>query len=123
MADFSQSITDYYTKISRERQNARTFRKILRSNISRISPSSCFSLAASNIAGTSIELNRDYLEQAYNYQNTLKKIIEEKSKSANLLQTLAGAPGTISVKDIPQFVYSAPAFSKYIPRVILDLSY
>ena len=63
------------------------------------------------------------MEQAYNYQNVIKKIIEEKTKSSNtLLMALSGQAGTISAKDIPEFVYEAPSFLKYLPRVILDLS-
>jgi ABC-type transport system involved in multi-copper enzyme maturation permease subunit len=66
-------------KVNRERWNKQDVQEKLAYAISRISPSASFSFAASNFAGTSLDLVRDYREQAENYQKAFAKFQIAKS--------------------------------------------
>ncbi|HOI28577.1 MAG TPA: ABC transporter permease subunit [Melioribacteraceae bacterium] len=66
-------------KLNRERINRQEIQKNLALNISRISPGACFSLASASLAGTSLDLIKNYRDQANSYQKKFAEFQKEKT--------------------------------------------
>jgi ABC-type transport system involved in multi-copper enzyme maturation permease subunit len=74
-----EQMRTFTEKVNLERWNKQNVQERFVYAISRISPSASFSFAASYFAGTSLDLVRDYREQAENYQKAFAKFQIAKS--------------------------------------------
>jgi ABC-type transport system involved in multi-copper enzyme maturation permease subunit len=122
--EMTNNINVYADKLNEERTNKQNVQKGFALGISRISPSACFSLAASNIAGTSLNLVDEYMSQAKNYRNVYKNFQNEKIKAegGNAFNFFgAQNKNKIDVKELPQFVFVSPSFSNYFSKSLVDL--
>jgi len=123
----AQKMKEFTQKINEERSNRQAVQQNLAFNISRISPSACFSLAATNIAGTSLGLINDFMEQATAYQDVFKKFQEAKTGAAGgggiviITRSNDEKEKNIDPKELPQFKYNPPDFGKALGKSIIDL--
>jgi ABC-type transport system involved in multi-copper enzyme maturation permease subunit len=113
-------------KLNEERSNRQTVQQNLAFGISRVSPSACFSLGATNMAGTSLQLINEFTEQAVAYQAIYKKFQMEKTGSATgggLMITVRSGEEEkkINPKELPQFTYNPPEFNKVLGKSIIDI--
>lgn len=125
----SSKKTKVYTdQLNEERNNRQSVQQDLAFGISRISPSACFSLAATNMAGTSLGLINDFLKQAVSYQDVFKKFQMNKTGATSggavmiSMRSSDGEEKKIDPKELPQFTYNPPEFNKVIGKSIIDLA-
>lgn len=118
---------EYGNKLNEERANRQKIQQGLAFGISRISPSACFSLAATNIAGTSLQLINDFMNQAVAYQDVFKKFQMNKTG-----QTTGGAfmismrisgqeEKKIDPKELPQFKFIPESIGAALAGSIADI--
>jgi ABC-type transport system involved in multi-copper enzyme maturation permease subunit len=115
-------------KLNEERQNKLNSQAELALSISRISPASSFSLAASNLAGTSLDLGRSYQEQAKNYQKNYGDFQREKSGGSSgggmMLMMIRddGEPPSIDPSELPVFAFKQPRIASVFEESAIDLT-
>jgi ABC-type transport system involved in multi-copper enzyme maturation permease subunit len=115
-------------KLEEERQNKLNRQAELALSISRISPASSFSLAASNLAGTSLDLGKSYQEQAKNYQRIYGDFQREKSGGSSggrmiLMMIRDGdEQPSIDPSELPIFTFEPPRFAAVIAESAIDLT-
>jgi ABC-type transport system involved in multi-copper enzyme maturation permease subunit len=134
---FMQEIGDSRTKrmeelssrLNEERENRQAVQEALAFGIARISPSACFSLAAANLAGTSLALKAHYLNAAREYQRSYAKFILDKTginPGGGMVFRMTTdndqKPKAIDPQDLPRFDYHAPTLADVLPSAMLDLA-
>lgn len=114
-------------KLNEQRRNAQEVQENLATNISRVSPASCFTLAATNLAGTSLELVRNYRDQANAYQQKFADFQREKEGmttggSFMFIMRKVGdeEPEEIDPSELPEFVYQPPTLAETISLTLPD---
>lgn len=123
----SKKQKEYNDKLNEERSNRQSVQQDLAFGISRISPSACFSLAATNLAGTSLSLINEFMAQSVNYQDIFKKFQVSKTGASSgggmmiSVRSSGDEEKKIDPKELPQFKYNPPEFTKVIGKSIADL--
>jgi len=77
-----QKIDAFEERLNEEFNNRVDYRKSVALRIARLSPYAVFSLIATNLSGTSLELKSGFLNQAETYQNTYSDFIQSKTGSS-----------------------------------------
>lgn len=119
---------EYSDKLNEERNNKQAIQQDVAFGISRISPSACFSLAATNVAGTSLNLSQDFIDQAVAYQDIFKKFQISKTGGSTgggmmiFTRNSDEEEKKIDTKELPQFKFNSPEFNKVIGQSIIDLA-
>lgn len=123
-----EKMRSFTEKINRERINKQEIQEKLALNISRISPSACFSLAASIFAGTSLDLVSNYRDQADNYQKEFAKFQKEKTgmtTGGGMMFTIntgnGQKPPEINPAELPKFIFKTASFTKSFSETIIDI--
>ena len=117
-------------RLSEERRNRQRTQQALALGIARVSPAATFSLAASNLAGTSLALPEDYLDQVASYQERFAAFQHDKTgrSSGGIRMVIKMGdedepePGAIDPSELPAFVWEPPGAAKVIRAGIFDLS-
>ncbi|MFH1195667.1 MAG: ABC transporter permease [bacterium] len=111
-----EKMRSFAGKLNTERRNRQDIQKNLAFALSRISPSASYSFIASSMAGSSLLLEKDYRDQADNYQKSFAKFQEEKTGMATgggmMIYISNGdeKPPEINPNEIPKFDFKpAPA--------------
>ncbi len=126
--EMNRKMLDYSGKLNEERNNKQIVQQDVAFGISRVSPSACFSLTATNIAGTSLNLSKEFIEQATAYQDIFKKFQVSKTGTTTgggvMMITTRGdeEEKKIDTKELPKFNFNPPEFSKVIGKSIIDLA-
>jgi ABC-type transport system involved in multi-copper enzyme maturation permease subunit len=124
----NKNTLSFAAKLNEERSNKQKLQQDLAFGISRISPSACFSLAATNVAGTSLNLSQEFIEQAVAYQDVFKKFQVSKTGATTgggviMFTRRAGEEEKkIDTKELPKFNFNPPEFNKVIGKSIIDLA-
>ena len=114
-------------RLNEDRRNREEVRQRLALGIARLSPASAFSLAAANLAGTSLDLKRRYLESADTYQEVYARFIEEKTGDrGGFFISIRGAnddeePDPIDPYELPAFEYRQPEAAELVGAAVPDL--
>ncbi len=103
-------------RLNEDRANRQEEEQRLALFISGISPSALFSLAASEICGTSLRLQREYYAQAREYQQEFARFMKEKTgmNTGGFMMVFrtsdenGGKPKPINVNEIPEFNFKPP---------------
>jgi ABC-2 type transport system permease protein len=109
--DRDEKMNSFGAKLDEERKNRQNVQSNLSLTFARISPAAQFSLASSCIAGTSLTLSQEFLDQAKNYQNVFKSFQQAKSggSSGGRMQMImvneGEEPPDIDPTELPEFVY------------------
>ena len=119
--------SEFGGRLNEERSNREAVQQAVALSIARLSPTSVFSLASTDLAGTSLDLKQRYTEAANVYQQTYANFIREKTGSAGggFRITMRGEeeeePPPIDPYELPVFEYEQPASSSLITDSMLDV--
>ena len=120
---FEEKINEQY--INKRRQQER-----LALSLSRISPTSVFSLATTELAGTSLDLQNRYMDSAQDYQQVYNDFMTEKTGSGGMTgfrmiistnDDSGEEPETIDASELPEFEFQKATLSSAASRSLLDL--
>lgn len=121
-------------RLNEERRNRQAGQEKLAFGISRISPAAVFSLAATELGGTSIGLKHHFQKMAAAYSKSFAEFIREKTGrsiggqmniavSSNFsLDEKSGQVQRIDPAEIPEFVYRPPELSGILHRASPDIA-
>jgi ABC-type transport system involved in multi-copper enzyme maturation permease subunit len=116
------------SRLNEERQNAQAVQQTLAFGIARLSPCASFSLAASKLAGTSLDLQERYRDEAKAYQQTYGKFLLDKTGlnpgggMVFRMRTENGEqPKPIDPQELPPFLYRPFSLSDVLPGALLDM--
>ena len=119
----NEKMKSFTGKLNEERRNRQEVQEDLAFAIARISPSASFELASGNLAGTSLDLVREYRDQAADYQNIFAKFQKDKTGSTTgagmtfVVRTEGdNKPPEIDPAELPKFVFQPRELSKSLPQ-------
>ncbi|MCG8608859.1 ABC transporter permease [bacterium] len=127
----NERLEELANRLNEQRRNKQMEQARLAFSLSRVSPSAAFSLAATNLASTSISLKEQFLGEALGYQKTYAEFMKEKT-GMNLgggfvmIRTRTGGPEqeepkAIDPNELPPFVYSNKPASDVIKTSLFDM--
>ncbi len=115
-------------RLNEERQNAQKVQQTLAFGIARLSPCASFSLAASQLAGTSLDLQERYRSEARAYQQTYGKFMLDKTglnpgggMVFRMRQESGEQPRPIDPQELPPFLYRPLSLNDVLPAAIPDM--
>jgi ABC-type transport system involved in multi-copper enzyme maturation permease subunit len=115
-------------KVNQERINKQVLQENLAFGISRISPSASFSLASASLAGTSLDLVRDYRDQAMNYQTVFANFQKNKTggtTGSGMIFTIRNEgdnkPPEINPSELPKFEFKPESLSDSLSASLVDI--
>jgi len=113
-------------RLNEDRLNREQVQQRIALSIARLSPASVFSLASSDLAGTSLDLKQRYLEAANAYQQMYEAFIREKTGSSGGFMIMIGGqsekePDPIDPMELPAFEYKQPETASFVEKSMLDL--
>ncbi|MEE8583229.1 MAG: DUF3526 domain-containing protein [Acidobacteriota bacterium] len=129
VADERESrMREFSGRLEEQRRNQDAVRQRWALGLARLSPASAFSLAAMNLAGTSIELRERYQQQALDYQQSYAQFIRQKTGGLSgggmilhIMNTKQEEPEPIDPREIPPFQFEAAPVSEVARAAVLDL--
>ena len=119
--------SEFGGRLNEERSNREAVQQTVALTIARLSPTSVFSLASANLAGTSLDLKRRYAEASSAYQQAYAQFIREKTGSVGggFMISIGGQdeeePPPIDPYELPVFEYEEPSSSTLINEALLDV--
>ncbi|MCP4633154.1 MAG: ABC transporter permease subunit [candidate division Zixibacteria bacterium] len=127
----SSKLDELSSRLAEQRQNAQRHQELRAMGIARISPVTSFSLAASNLAGTSTRLKNRFIDEAHNYQKQYGAFIKEKT-GMNLgggIRIKASTDGCgadkkpepIDPRELPAFNFTNHSMSEVLNAAVIDL--
>jgi ABC-type transport system involved in multi-copper enzyme maturation permease subunit len=118
----------FVEELNRERDNRSNLRTSVAFSLARISPTASFSLAASDLAFTSMELRSSYLEAASAYQREFAAFMRSKNVDyggdvyiRHGAPVVVEEPEPIDTRELPLFAYEQPPVSEAISASAPDL--
>jgi ABC-type transport system involved in multi-copper enzyme maturation permease subunit len=130
LADRRQErIAELDSRLTEERRNRQSTQQRLALGVARLSPASAFSLAAAGLAGTSLGLPEEHIEQVAAYQERYAAFQREKTgRSSGGIRMMIKTgdeedePGPINPADLPEFVWRQATTAEVIRAGVFDLS-
>ncbi|NND72383.1 MAG: ABC transporter permease [Rhodothermales bacterium] len=121
-----QEVRALSARLSEDRRNRERVQQRIALGISRISPTSVFSLAATDLAGTSLELQQQYQDQVSQYRDDYTRFIEEKTGGSGGFWFSGGSTDEaeeepIDPYELPVFEFDAPTAATLVSKSLLDL--
>jgi ABC-type transport system involved in multi-copper enzyme maturation permease subunit len=127
--DRQKKMDELSSRLNEERANKQAVQEGVAFGLARISPSACFSLAAANLAGTSLRLKTHYLNAAREYQTVYSKFILGKTGinpgGGMVFRMTSDAdqkPKPIDPQELPTFEYRAPMLAEVFPAAVQDIA-
>ena len=114
-------------RLEEERRNLRRRQQDLAFGLARLSPAAALSLASTTLAGTSLELPRQFLEQARAYSEVFERFKKEKGGVSGGIRIMVRAAGdepedqAIDTSEMPAFEYRSPTVAAVLREAIFDL--
>lgn len=124
----ADKMNSFSEKLNRERNNYQRIQENLALNIAKVSPSALFEMAATNLAGTSMKLIREYQNQADTYQNTFADFQKEKTGAttgggfAFFVRRTGEEVPVIDPSELPQFQFSQITFAEAFDNALIDVA-
>lgn len=124
-----KKMVEFSARLNEQRRNRQTVQEQVAFNLARVSPAASFSLASSNLVGTSLILKQHYLEEAGKYQQAYASFIREKTGGSlmggrvMMFRTTDGEEekrNPIDPHAIPPFVYQAIPLNRAVQTAIFD---
>jgi ABC-type transport system involved in multi-copper enzyme maturation permease subunit len=112
-------------RLNEDRRNRVRVRQQVALGFSRMSPASVFSLASTELAGTSLELKERYLEAARAYREGYLRFLKEKTgSSANMwwMRRTEDDAEEIDPLEVPAFELQEPSTSTHVGGALPDLA-
>lgn len=124
----AEKLRRFNERLAEQRRNQEAAQRRLAFGLARISPVAAFSLAATNLAGTSIRLKEHYLEQALAYQQAFARFMREKTGglpsgdiALRIMNKTREAPAPIDPHELPAFVFAPRPLKDVIRAALPDL--
>ncbi|MEQ9310037.1 MAG: ABC transporter permease subunit [Balneolaceae bacterium] len=124
-----EKIDAFTERINEEYLNRRNRQEEVALSISRVSPTSVFTLASTELAGTSLGLQNRFMNSAKDYQNIYSNFMTEKTGSEGsggfrMIMITTEDDGekakTLDPNEMPQFKYAKTSLSTTIPNSLFD---
>lgn len=122
-----EQLNKFGNNLDEERRNKQNIQANLSLGFARISPASEFTLAATSLAGTSLLLSQDFLNQAKTYQSIFKNFQQQKSggssgRGMSLMMIDDGdeEPPDIDPTELPEFNFKQSDFTQSFTSSIID---
>jgi hypothetical protein len=124
-----KKMREFSGRLNEERRNRQLAQERLAFALARISPTAAFSLAATNLAGTSIKLKEHFVNEATAYQQAYASFMKEKT-GMNLgggfimMRVVEGEEQEkkpIDPHELPAFVYRDPSSQEVIQAAVPDI--
>jgi ABC-type transport system involved in multi-copper enzyme maturation permease subunit len=127
--EHDRKLRELMTRLEEERANRQTVQSSLALGIARVSPAAAFSLASDALAGTSLSLQRLYLDQAKTYQQEYAKFMTEKTGMNPdgrmiMIRVVTGEeekPKPIDPAELPEFRFAPPVLAEVVKGAVGDL--
>ncbi|MFA8344291.1 MAG: ABC transporter permease subunit [Rhodothermaceae bacterium] len=122
-----KQLKSFYQKVNEQRRNKQIEQEQLAFTIARLSPASCFNFAVSELAGTSLNLIRDFENSAKTYQKIYENFQIEKTGMATgsgmqvIVRSNDEEAEEINPSEMPQFKFRPAGFSEVFTRAASDL--
>ena len=125
----NKKMAQFSSRLNEQRQNKQTEQERLALGLARISPSCAFSLAASQLAETSIRLKQHFLDEASGYQQHYAQFMKEKTgmnigSGMIVIRSRVGEEDEeqpIDPGELPHFNYNPRDVLDSIQTAVLDL--
>jgi ABC-type transport system involved in multi-copper enzyme maturation permease subunit len=124
-----KKMREFSGRLNEERRNRQLAQERLAFALARLSPTAAFSLAATNLAGTSIKLKEHFVNEATAYQQAYASFMKEKT-GMNLgggfimMRVVEGEEQEkkpIDPHELPAFVYRDPSSQEVIQAAVPDI--
>ena len=124
-----KKMADLSEKLNTERYNRQRIQQRWALGLARISPTSAFTLAITDLAGTSLDAEDQFMEAAQEYQRTFRAFQEEKAGMSGgggfmIVMRTEGddqpEPEPIKASELPAFEYQPPQLASIMPSLTLD---
>ena len=128
--DRDKKMMQLTNRLNEERRNRQAEQERLAFGLARVSPSAVFSLAASHLASTAIDLKQYFVNEASGYQATYAEFMKAKTgmnlgAGMMIFKARAGGPEeeeqAIDPNELPSFQYSAQSESDVINASLFDI--
>ena len=118
-------IADYERQLNEDLRNQKADQERLAFNLSRISPSSAYQLAAMNLAGTHTSLKQRYETSMEAYRTSFSEFVNEQRKKEQLARMRPGnnrnaEPERLDLKDLPRYQAPDHTFAEAVSPSIFD---
>lgn len=117
-------ISDYERQLNEDVRNQKADQERLAFNLSRISPSSAYQLAAMNLAGTHTSLKERYESAMESYRTVFTDFVNEKRKQERLDNNRSRnsnqEPERLDLKELPRFKAPDHTFAEAVSPSIFD---
>ncbi|MEM7584232.1 MAG: ABC transporter permease subunit [Acidobacteriota bacterium] len=129
----SQALEALEARLSEERVNRQAAQQDWSFTWARLSPAAAFSIAATRLAGTALDLPRHFIDQAKAYQQTFERFQKDKTGgrsaggiqiSVRIASTEGDAPPeevAIDPRELPAFDYQPPPLPQVLRAAAFDL--
>lgn len=118
-------------RLYEDRSNRQVVQEGVAFNLARFSPTTSLTLAATELAGTSLLLKNEFKRQAYDYQTAYQNFIEEKTginphggMRMRMVRETDGEtvqPEYIDPTEMPQFEYQTASLGESLSSAVVDL--
>jgi ABC-type transport system involved in multi-copper enzyme maturation permease subunit len=126
----NKKLEDLSARLHEERYNRQQEQAGLALGLARLSPASCFTIAATTLAGTSPDLQEHFQNEARAYQKTYAAFMVEKTGrnpgSGMMIRMVVKdgeQPKPIDPREIPVFEYHPPAGRDVISAAVPDIGF
>lgn len=126
--DFDASMLVLTEQLNEQRENKSNVQQDLALALARISPTASFSLAAADLASTSLSLRKSYMEAANAYQSSFAQFMQSKDADSQGFRYMRHGndeeveePEPIDTRELPEFTYEQPKASEAIAASLPDL--
>lgn len=121
-----EQMNTFVERLNEQRTNKSDLRTRVALSLARLSPTASFSLAASDLAYTSMELRSSYLDSANAYQREYYAFMQSKNvdfwgRYRGHGNAQAEEPDPIDTRELPVFSYQQPPVSEAIKASLPDL--
>ena len=130
--EYDKKTESFVGRLYEERHNKQIEQQRLAFNISRLSPTSLFTLVSSALCGTSIDLKNQFYKNAVSYSKTLAEFI--KGKTGHTIgtppislysqngQMQKKPPEPIDTGEIPEFIFQTPELLEVLYDALPDIA-
>lgn len=125
-----EKIDAFTERVNEEYINRKNRQEEVALSLSRISPASVFTLASTELAGTSLTLQNRFMNSAKDYQNVYSNFMTEKTGESGgggfrmiIVNTEDGdeGPQNLDPNELPQFEFAKTSFALATANSVLDL--
>ncbi len=113
--EVERKMGEMHDRVNEHRENRATIRQNVALGLARISPTASFSIAASELASTSLALRKAYLTSLKDYRPIFHDFVP------SFVDERVDIPGGIDPQELPVFQFRAPTTSAAIDKALPDI--